>query len=69
MLSKTRAARLSLPARRKLLRAFARNLGARCRYRGERRTLRDIIEAQARHLADVLSRPSPGRYHAFHYNH
>jgi CRISPR-associated protein Cas1 len=59
---------LSLPTRRRLLRAFVRNLGVRCRYHAERRTLSDVIDRQARHLADVLSRAKPSRYRAFRYN-
>jgi hypothetical protein len=61
--------RLALPTRRKLLHAFARNLEARCRQRTERRPLADIIDAQARHLAEVLAEKRPKTYRAFRYNH
>lgn len=67
--TKTRDNRISMPTRRKLLRAFVSNLSARCRYRGERRPLSEIIEAQAQHLADVLVKPKARAYRAFRYNH
>ncbi|MCL4806836.1 MAG: hypothetical protein KJ062_03425, partial [Thermoanaerobaculia bacterium] len=68
-ITKTRDGRLSIPTRRKLLRAYVRNLSARCRYRGDRRSLAEIIDAQARHLAEILEKPGRRRYHGFHYNH
>jgi group II intron reverse transcriptase/maturase/CRISPR-associated endonuclease Cas1 len=68
-ITKTRDGRLSIPTRRRLLRAYARNLAARCRYRGERRSLAEIIEAQARSLAEILEKPGRRRYHGFRYNH
>jgi group II intron reverse transcriptase/maturase/CRISPR-associated endonuclease Cas1 len=68
-ITKTRDGRLSIPTRRKLLRAYVRNLSARCRYRGDRRSLAEIIDAQARHLADILEKPGRRCYHGFHYNH
>ncbi|MCL4806840.1 MAG: hypothetical protein KJ062_03445 [Thermoanaerobaculia bacterium] len=58
-----------MPIRRRLLRAYVRNLSARCRYRGDRRSLAEIIEAQARHLAEILEKPGRRRYHGFHYTH
>jgi len=67
--TRTKADLLTLATRRKLLNAFLRNLDARCRYHGERRSLSDIVDAQARPLADVLSSAKPARYAAFHYNH
>lgn len=68
-ITKTRDDRLSIPTRRKLLRAYVRNLSARCRYRGARQPLAAIIAAQARHLAAVVEKPARRRYHGFHYNH
>ncbi|MCL4808388.1 MAG: CRISPR-associated endonuclease Cas1 [Thermoanaerobaculia bacterium] len=68
-ITKTRDGRLSIPTRRRLLRAYARNLPARWRYRGERRSLVEIIEAQARHLAEILEKTGRRRCHGFHYNH
>lgn len=59
---------LTLPSRRKIARAFSRNLDARCRYRTERRRLGDIIELQARHLAMVFLKPA-AVYKPFLYNH
>ncbi len=61
--------KLSLPTRRKLLRAFERNLTLRCRYRDSRLPLHDIIDAQAKHLADVFAGGKTKRYRAFLYNH
>jgi CRISPR-associated endonuclease Cas1 len=65
---RTKADILTLPSRRKIARAFARNLDARCRYRTERRRLGDIIEMQARHLASVFLKPQTV-YKPFLYNH
>lgn len=66
---KTKGDRLSLPTRRKLLAAYVRNLSARCRYRGARKPVAEIISAQARHLAEVLEKPGRRKYLGFHYNH
>jgi hypothetical protein len=58
-----------MPTRRRLLVAFVRNLSATCRYRGSRQPLSEIIEAQARHLAEVLVKPKTRTYRGFRYNH
>lgn len=60
---------LTLPTRRKLLAAFDRNLSLRCRYRGERVSLGEIIDRQARHLAEVFASNGRVRYRGFLYNH
>jgi group II intron reverse transcriptase/maturase/CRISPR-associated endonuclease Cas1 len=68
IIRRTKADILTLPSRRKIVRAFARNLDARCRYRTERRRLGDIIEMQARHLSTVFMKPQLV-YKPFLYNH
>ena len=68
-MTKTKGDRLSMPTRRKLLQAYVRNLAARCRYRGARRSLAEIIDAQARHLSEVLVKPASKTYRGFRYNH
>jgi hypothetical protein len=57
-----------VPARRKIIAAFAKNLKSRFRYRGERRTLGAIIYAQARHLAEAFTSARKA-YRPFLYNH
>ncbi len=70
-LTRTKNDRFTIPTRRRMVRAFQKNLESRCRYRGARRMLGEIITAQAQHLADVLGK-AKGKsrvYRGFRYNH
>lgn len=58
---------LTLPTRRKIARAFDRNLTLRCRWRTTRLPLAAVIDTQAKHLAEILVDRKP--YRAFLYNH